>query len=141
MRCFASLNMTRMQTIMCSPSPELFINCVVSSKREFADGAEFGARLQIHVQDKKKKGPDLHWPELYYKMISGTHADRGMHLVDTPFNLLLTCFDFLRNPEVGMCAQKKWAIRISSYRPGQKVSLELAGLTCRNRRSRISGRG
>ena len=118
------------------------MNCIVSSRRKFADGAEFktrgtrsqipenlghvpefGARLQIHVQDKKKEGPDLHGPELHYKMISGTHTDRGMQLVDTAFNLLLTCLDFLRNPEVGMCAQKKWAIRISSYRPGQRVEV------------------
>ena len=51
--------------------PELFINCVVSSRREFADGAEFktrgtrsqipenlghvpefGARLQIHDRER-----------------------------------------------------------------------------------------
>ena len=61
-------------------------------------------------------------PSCFLSAILG-HTDRGMQLVDTPFNLLLTCLDSLRNPEVGMCTQKKWAIRISSYRPGQRVEV------------------
>ena len=64
-------NMREREYFLAALQPELFINCVISSRREFADGAEFktrgtrsqipeklghvpefGARLQIHDRER-----------------------------------------------------------------------------------------